>query len=202
MWKQGLIGVCTLIAFTVPGDAAEKTSGAKSDLPFSHEIAMHHQMGIEMAQLCQKKAEHGELKAFCSKATSEMQSDSQKLSVLAEATAKSGTSPRKSSSAGSSGSSSMKMDMSSMSPEMRAIHDQHQKSMQDLQGATGSDFDRRFVADMARHHQDGIGKFEECQARASSSDLKALCGKMVAAQQQETKQLRQWQTAWGGQSAR
>lgn len=200
MWNYGLTGICTLIAFTIPSVAAG--GGAKSDTQFSQQITMHHQMGIEMAQLCQRKAEHDELKAFCSKAASEMQSDTQKLSALSGAGAKSGSSSEKTSSAGSAGSSSTKMDMSSMSPEMKTMHDQHQKSMQALRNAEGNDFDRHFVADMARHHQDGMKELEGCRTQASSSDLKALCGKMAAAQQQETKQLRQWQTAWDGQSAR
>lgn len=200
MWKHGLIGACTLIAFAVSGAAAEQAKAAKSDTQISQQITMHHQMGIEMAQLCRSKAAHDELKAFCSKASSEMQSDTQKLSAISGANAKASETEK----TGSSGSSATatKMDMSGKSPEMKAMHDQHQKSMQTLQRASGNEFDRQFVADMARHHQDGMKEFEECQAQASSSDLKALCGKMAASQQEETKQLRQWQTAWGGQSGR
>lgn len=177
MWKQGLVSACALIAVAMPVHAADRAGGvAKSDAEFAQQIAIHHQAGIDMAQLCQGKARRNELKAFCAKASSQMQSDTRQLATLSGGGAK-----------------------SSMSPEP---HDQHQKTMKELWArADGNDFDYHFVPDMTRHHENSMRELQECQKQASSDGLKTLCGKMASAQQEEIKQLRQWQASWAGEQS-
>ncbi len=66
-----------------------------------------------------------------------------------------------------------------------------------LEGKTGDDFDKAFVAGMIDHHQDAIGMARMADKQARHQEVKDLSRAIIDAQQKEIDQMRQWQNVWG-----
>lgn len=59
-------------AVTAIGVAAdEKASPKEFDHNFLSKVPQHHQGAVEMARMCEQRAQHADLKAFCSKLAKE-----------------------------------------------------------------------------------------------------------------------------------
>lgn len=163
---------CTLLMFAGAASANDlsQLSGQAFDHAFAHKFTMHHKMGIEMNEMCQDKAQSDDLKEFCQKSAASMENDIQKLDEYAD---KQSNSDKNAATQGA----------------MASMHQQHGGDMQKLQQAEGSEFDRVFVAEMSKHHKQGMPDIQTCQQKASEADLKQLCQKMASSQKEELQQL-------------
>ena len=68
---------------------------------------------------------------------------------------------------------------------------------QGLQNKTGDEFDAAFIAEMIEHHQGAIDMARLSAANAKHEEIKQLSEEIIAAQEKEIDQMRQWQKDWG-----
>jgi len=66
-----------------------------------------------------------------------------------------------------------------------------------LRGRTGDDFDQAFIQLMIPHHQDAINMATMALEDAKHEEMKRLARDIIAAQQREIDQMRQWYSQWG-----
>ncbi|HSH18127.1 MAG TPA: DUF305 domain-containing protein [Candidatus Saccharimonadales bacterium] len=68
---------------------------------------------------------------------------------------------------------------------------------QELQDKQGDAFDAAFIEGMIAHHEGAIAMARLSPERAKHDDIKQLSTEIIAAQQKEIEQMRQWQKDWG-----
>lgn len=69
--------------------------------------------------------------------------------------------------------------------------------MSSLQGKTGDDFDKTFIAEMIAHHQGAIDMANLAKANAKHNEIKKMADDIVTAQSKEINQMKTWQANWG-----
>lgn len=77
---------------------------------------------------------------------------------------------------------------------------QHQMDsmMIGLEGKTGDEFDRAFLAEMIVHHQGAVDMARAALDAAMHDDLKAFARMIISAQESEIVRMKQWQKDWYG----
>jgi len=66
-----------------------------------------------------------------------------------------------------------------------------------LDGMTGDEFDRYYIANMIAHHQGAVDMAKLAQTNAKHSELKAMANNIVTAQSDEINNMLSWQKSWG-----
>ena len=79
-----------------------------------------------------------------------------------------------------------KMDMDEMMHAMNA----------ELEGKTGAEFDKAFLAEMIVHHQGAVEMAELALTNAEQQELKDLAEAIITAQEGEIAQMKAWQKEW------
>lgn len=79
---------------------------------------------------------------------------------------------------------------SSMAASMEGMSDS-------LRGKTGDAFDKTFLAEMIVHHEGAVEMARMAQGQAKHQQVKQLANDIIAAQQRELDEMRQWQKDWG-----
>ena len=72
-----------------------------------------------------------------------------------------------------------------------------QMTADSLKDKKGEDFDKAFLAEMTIHHQGAINMAKLAEANAQRSEVKQLSKDILAAQEKEIGQMKQWQKDWG-----
>jgi uncharacterized protein (DUF305 family) len=67
----------------------------------------------------------------------------------------------------------------------------------DLQGKTGDEYDKAFIADMIAHHEGAVAMAKLSANSAKHDEIKKLSEDIVAAQEKEIASMKQWQIDWG-----
>ena len=67
----------------------------------------------------------------------------------------------------------------------------------DLQGKTGDDFDKAFIAGMIEHHQGAIDMAKLVKDNAKHQEIKDMADDIISAQSKEIDIMQTWQTDWG-----
>lgn len=70
-----------------------------------------------------------------------------------------------------------------------------------LQGKEGDDFDKAFISGMIEHHEDAIAMAKTAEGQAGHQQIKDLSKAIIAAQQREIDDMKQWQADWGYNSS-
>lgn len=70
--------------------------------------------------------------------------------------------------------------------------------MSNLQGKSGDEFDKAFMAEMIAHHQGAIVMAEAALQNAKHDEIKNLANAIISAQNKEIAEMQQWQKAWYG----
>lgn len=83
-----------------------------------------------------------------------------------------------------------KKDGSSSELSMSAMTD-------DLAGKKGDDFDKAFISHMIEHHQSAVDMAKLAEKNAKHTEIKELSKAIIAAQESEIADMRQWQMDWG-----
>ncbi len=65
-----------------------------------------------------------------------------------------------------------------------------------LQGKTGDDYDEAFIAEMIAHHQSAVDMARLSADNAKHDEIKRLSKDIIAAQEKEIGQMKQWQKDW------
>ncbi|HJT70792.1 MAG TPA: DUF305 domain-containing protein [Terriglobales bacterium] len=158
--------------------AADDRKDAPKDFDhkFLSKVPHHHQGAVEMANLCEQKAQHADLRAFCSKLATEQDREKSQMESWR----------------------SSWYGQEAQVPEMPSMQAQHKQRITKLEGASGEQFDHAFLMSMTEHHQEGMPDMKSCVASAKRSELRQLCRQMSEQQQKEVAQMHAWMKEWGG----
>ncbi len=66
-----------------------------------------------------------------------------------------------------------------------------------LKDKTGDEFDKAFVASMIAHHEGAVEMAKLSAKNAKHEEIKNLSNDIIAAQEKEIAQMKQWQMDWG-----
>ncbi len=170
-----LLPLALLVGTTVPAFADEpapRKSVAKYEVRFMTNMIDHHQMAIMMAEMCQAKALHEELRSLCLTIQTTQQ---QEIMTMR----------------------SWLSDWYGVSyvPDMTRGDMQRMERMAALPPA---EFEDTFLKSMTRHHWKAVIRASQCVARAYHDPLKNLCEQIVVAQIQEIQQMKSWLCQWYG----
>jgi uncharacterized protein (DUF305 family) len=161
--------------FAVADEPAANPTKATFEQHFLEMMSHHHGAGIEMANVCQQKAQLADLKQMCGKMAAEQKKESDQMQGWLGSWYQ-----------GKGGMPKAEMD------KMMAEHKAH---MQKLNSAQGAAFDQVFLQLMTKHHEQAIPKAKQCQASASHAELKSLCADMVQSQTRDRSAMQQMLTS-------
>ena len=83
-------------------------------------------------------------------------------------------------------------------PDTEAGHDMHMAMadmMAALDGKTGADFDEAFLREMIVHHEGAVDMAKAALIHSSDQRIKDLAAAIIAAQEKEIADMREWQAA-------
>lgn len=66
-----------------------------------------------------------------------------------------------------------------------------------LRGKTGDKYDEAFIASMIVHHEGAVEMAKLSNTRAKHDEIKELSKAIIAAQEKEIAEMKQWQVDWG-----
>lgn len=69
--------------------------------------------------------------------------------------------------------------------------------VESLSNKDGEDYDKTFVAEMIHHHQGAVDMAKLSATRAKHNEIKQLSKNIIAAQEKEIQEMKQWQVEWG-----
>jgi uncharacterized protein (DUF305 family) len=147
-------------------------SEAPYDAQFIDSMIAHHEGAVAMASQVLKEAERAELKTLAEGIISAQTAEIAQLRAWRAAWY-----PDLPETAG------MSMDMGDM----------------EISGDTRTPFDQRFIEAMIPHHEGAIAMAEDAQQKAEHQEIRDLSQAIIAAQEGEIVQMKQWQQAWFGQ---
>lgn len=67
----------------------------------------------------------------------------------------------------------------------------------ELENLSGDDYDKAFIEMMIAHHAGAVDMAELSADRAKHDEIKQLSQEIIAAQEQEIADMKQWQADWG-----
>lgn len=74
--------------------------------------------------------------------------------------------------------------------------------MAGLNGKTGDDFDKAFLAEMVTHHEGAVDMAEAALKSAKHQEIKNLANAIIGAQNKEIADMKAWYKAWYGSELR
>lgn len=148
----------------------------EAETTFLSSMVPHHEQAIEMAELVEGRSERPELNELAASIVSSQEEEITTMQGLLD-------------DSGEDGMSSM--DHGGM-PGMMSEED-----MTELESLAGADFEAAFLQMMTAHHQGAIEMAEEVLAAEPSSEVQELAQGVIAEQEGEIAQMREWQEAWG-----
>lgn len=158
------------------------------DLRFIDGMVLHHQGAIAMAEQVLEKSERPELKQLAEEIIAAQQQEISQMQQWRQAWYP------------TAAATPMMYDaamghMMPMSAEMAAA-----MKMDVGLGQADDQFDQRFLTAMIVHHEGALVMAEQALERSDRAELQQLAQAILASQQAEIEQMRQWQQAWYGQS--
>jgi uncharacterized protein (DUF305 family) len=86
----------------------------------------------------------------------------------------------------------------SMQPDMQHNMSMMNTMMVDSLGGADSNYELRFIDMMIPHHEGAVMMAKNAEKNASRPELKKLAAQIIASQQKEIDQMKQWRKAWYG----
>lgn len=151
---------------------APAPSAAQYELRFMMDMIAHHQMAIEMAELCVQKAVHEGLRQMCQ---SIIDAQSQEIAAMQQ----------------------WLKDWYGITYEPRMTPGD-QQMLNRLASLSGAEFEITFMEMMIRHHERAIKEAEQCVRKAYHAELIGMCHDIIATQSAEIAQLESWLCQWYG----
>jgi uncharacterized protein (DUF305 family) len=147
-------------------------STAPYDAQFIDAMIEHHQGAITMAQQAQRAAERPEVQQLADTIIDDQEAEIAQMRAW-----------RQDWYGDLAPTGGMAMDMGPMEvPEI-----------------AGQAFDQRFIDAMIPHHEGAIAMAQDAQQNAERQEIKDLAARIIAAQEAEIAQMREWRQAWFGQ---
>lgn len=153
-------------------EPAPTRSESRYEIDFMTDMIDHHQMALEMAELCLDKAVHEELRALCSNIIAAQSAEIQQMQ-------------------------SWLYDWYGISyePMMKPGAERQLAKMAEM---TSSEFEIEFMEDMIGHHSKALTEGERCLDRAYHGELIELCESIIEAQSAEIELMESWLCEWYG----
>lgn len=156
------------------GTARLKTLiGKDFEIAFMELMIPHHQSAVEMAKMVPGKATHPELVKMSQDIVSSQQHEIQQMLGW------------------------LKDWYGIANPPITPMAGMDQM-MAAMQAMTGATFEQAFLEMMPMHHQGAIDMAAQAPGRATHPELLQLARTIVASQQQEIQQMREWTMSWYG----
>ncbi len=89
-------------------------------------------------------------------------------------------------------------DGSSMVDEEMSMEDMMHSMNAELMGKTGDAFDQAFLSEMIVHHEGAVEMAELALENAEHEEIKNLAKAIIAAQNTEIADMKEWQETWYG----
>lgn len=155
---------------------------APFDQQFIDMMVPHHLGAVEMAKVAQARAERPEIRQMAEAIVRDQDREIQQMRGWRKAWYGSDQTP----------------DMAKMPmlPEMRSNMGNMADDVKKLQSA--APFDKAFIDAMIPHHESAVEAAKIAQQRATKPEIKQLAGDIIAAQEREIAQMREWRKAWYG----
>lgn len=163
----------TLVEQAAASAPAPRTSTAKFEVRFMENMIDHHEMAVQMGQVCLKEdLVHPELQDLCQNiVTSQSQQQQEMESWLAQWY---GVSNR---------------------PQMTPGA---MNQVERLAALSGSEVEITFLQEMTKHHEKAVKEGQICMERAYHQELISLCQNIVSSQSAEIQQMQTWLCDWSG----
>ena len=153
---------------------------APFDQQFIDMMAPHHEGAVAMAKVAQSRAEHPEIRQLADGIVSSQDKEIQQMKSWRKAWYGSDQTPA--------------MANMPMLPEMSSSMGNMAEDVQKLQ--TASPFDKAFIDAMIPHHESAIEAAKIAQQKATKPEIKQLAADIIAAQEKEIGQMREWRNKW------
>jgi uncharacterized protein (DUF305 family) len=167
-------------AATIP-PAATPTPVAAADAPYDLQfldtMTAHHQQAVEMAEMAVDRAARPELKEMARRMMAAQRAEIAQMQGWREQWY-----------AGSP---------QAVNHEMMRAGGGQQMDLGSMRAAAGEEFDRMFLSMMIPHHEGAVAMSRDAAEKAEHAEVKRFAQKLVADQQREIRQMRQWQAASG-----
>lgn len=169
---RGATVIAVAAAMTFVLAPAAQASGPRPafDRAFMTEMVSHHAMAVDMAEMALEKATHPELMEA---ARTIVRTQSAEIKLMRRWL--------------------RRWFGVSAKPHMT---EQDMRDMEELEGATGAEFEVRFMMLMTVHHTLAIERANVAIRRAGHRPLRKLARGIVRAQNREIVQFRNWTVAW------
>ena len=155
-------------------ESAGQAEHNDQDVAFAQGMIPHHQQAVDMAKLAAEKATNPQVKDLAGRIQGAQDPEIQQLTGMLDQW--SASMPGMSTESGMPG-----MDHGGMSGDGMMTDEE----MQQLESATGADFDRMWVQMMIKHHQGAVTMAKTELEQGKNSDAKALAQNIVDAQEAE-----------------
>jgi uncharacterized protein (DUF305 family) len=167
----GAVTLAALVALMLVPAAHAKGPAGTYDRAFLTDMIGHHAMAVEMAEMAQEKATHNELKKVSADIIRTQSAEiDQMRGWLRKWYGKHNVHP--------------------------GMHHDDMALMDELEEATGAEFEIRFLAQMSVHHAQAIERAEVALKRAKHAQVRKLARAIVKAQEGEIEMFRNWLVAW------
>ena len=149
---------------------APTQSAANFEVKFMTGMIDHHQMAIEMAEICLQKATHEELRSMCQQVIAAQSAEIEEMQawlsdwygITYEPTMKPGD----------------------------------EKMLERLASLSGAEFEISFMEMLIKHHEKAIKEARKCLDKAAHAELRELCENIIRTQSAEIAQLQSWLCEW------
>lgn len=159
----------------------QNLKGDAFDEAYIADMLAHHDGAVSMAEQAQAATAREDIRAF---AGSIVQSQSKEIVEMRAWQKEWGYKVTASGGHGShGGGNGMEDDMATMQGA--------------LEGLTGAAYDKEFLKQMILHHQQAVDMSQFAKANAKHQEIKDLAAAVIAAQEAEINQMKQWQREWG-----
>jgi uncharacterized protein (DUF305 family) len=160
-----------------PMESSPNAASAPYDLQFIDTMIAHHQGAIDMAQLVDTRAQHGELKTLAKNIIADQQKEIAQMrewrkSWFGEA------------------APAINMDLPGMHQGMSGM------DMEKLDKLKANEFDIEFIRQMIPHHEGAVTMAEDLKQQEAHAELKTLTDDVIKSQSAEIEQMKKWLADW------
>ena len=165
------LGGVSAVAVTASGPAPQ-TSTTKFEVRFMEGMIDHHQMAVELAEICLDKAVHSDLESQCGQIDSSQSAQIAQMQSWLQA-----------------------WYGITYKPEMKPGDE---RMLERMEALPPEEFEVEFMTMMIRHHRQAIREAEGCLDRAFHGELRGLCQDIIASQSAEIRLFSMWLCDWYG----
>lgn len=164
------------------GSSATKTPAANStDMAFVNQMIPHHRSAVEMARIAQSRAQHPQLKQLAANIIESQNAEINLMTGLRRQFASSGSAH--SMTMTGSGAMGMSQEQMGMNMDPSVLK-------------TAQPFDRAFLTMMVPHHGGAVLMARQELKVGRNPQLRALAGRIIAAQNKEIAEMTAWKHGW------